>query len=175
MALFPRTLASRSTSLTTLDQVNLGKRYEEQKAGCFGETTPPCSTQMVERFDNFGSWMASFGIGAAMVTSAFALVYISYAFVRYHHLPSFHFGVLKIPGSLAGICWSLGAFFQTAAVVKGGNAVMMPANLSIQIITSGAWAILYYKEMPSKLHGLLWCLAAAWTLISIILLGGEKK
>ena len=52
---------------------------------------------------------------------------------------------------------------------------MMPANLSIQIITSGAWAILYYKEMPSKLHGLLWCLAAAWTLLSIILLGGEKK
>ena len=156
-------------------QVSLGKRYEEQKAGCFGETAPPCSARMVERFDNFGSWMASFGVGAAMVTSVFAFLYISYAFVRYRHLPSFHFRVLKLPGSVAGICWSLGAFFQTAAVVSGGNAVMMPANLSIQIITSGAWGILYYKEMPSKLHGVLWCIAAVWTLLSIILLGGEKK
>ena len=155
--------------------VNLGKRYEEKHAGCFDDKSK-CSAALIERFDNFGSWMTSFGIGAAMITSLFAGAFCIYTLITTRgSLPDFHFHILKVPGSIAGICWSLGAFFQTAAVVRGGNATMMPANLSIQIITSGAWGILYYKEMPSKAHGVLWCIAALWTLVSIVLLGEEKR
>jgi len=87
--------------------------------------------------------------------------------------PPFHFPVLRAPGSIAGICWALGFLFQNAAVIRAGNATMMPANLSIQIITSGAWSVVYYREIGGW-HAVVWGMAAVWTLGFMILLADEK-
>ena len=44
---------------------------------------------------------------------------------------------------------------------------------SIQLITSGAWGILWYRELRGR-QAYVWCIAALWTLGSIVLLGQEK-
>ena len=114
---------------------------------------------------------------------------------------------------------------QTAAVVRGGNvpwqqatvgwwcfkvgagglrftrdaqAVMLPANQAIQLVTSGAFGLLYYREasssgpgfyadvlfqagcyavwpfqVPNLRSAICWCLLALWTLGFILLLSQE--
>ena len=46
---------------------------------------------------------------------------------------------------MSSTCWCLGNFFNTAAVLEGGNAIAMPQTLACQLITSGAWGIVYYR------------------------------
>lgn len=50
---------------------------------------------------------------------------------------------------------------------------MMPCNLSIQIICSGAWGIFYYGEARGW-HAWLWSLMAIVTVVSMVLLNNEK-
>jgi len=153
--------------------VNLGKRVARRSAGC-AQDGANCSPQFEEAFNNFGSWMASFGVGAALVTGLFLAGVTSHAALRRQPLPSFHWKALGVPGTAAGLLWSLGNFFQTAAVVRGGNAVMLPANQAIQLVTSGAFGLLYYHEVPDRRRALLWTAAALWTLGFILLLSQEK-
>ncbi|CAJ1339678.1 unnamed protein product [Effrenium voratum] len=47
--------------------VNLGRRAAMHAAGC-AEDPARCPPEFVEAFNDFGSWVASFGIGAALVT-----------------------------------------------------------------------------------------------------------
>lgn len=82
--------------------------------------------------------------------------------------------MLRLPGSVAGWLWVLGNLFQIAVVVRGGNAVMLPANQAIQLVTSGAFGLLYYREVPDSRRAALWTFAALWTLAAIILLSNEK-
>lgn len=116
--------------------------------------------------------MASFGIGAALVTATYFAAYCVWR-ARGEELPDMHFKTLRVPGSIAGLCWALGAFFQTAAVVRGGNATMMPANQALQLITSGLWGIFYYKEIRGW-RAFLWGVVALFTLAAMVLLGQEK-
>ena len=88
-------------------------------------------------------------------------------------MPGFEFEVMRGPGSIAGLCWCVANYFNTIAVQKGGNAIIMAQIQSIQLITSGLWGIFYYKELKGW-HAVLWGAFALWTLISMILLGGEK-
>lgn len=153
--------------------VNLGKKAAEDADGCAGDSSK-CSAVFTEQFNNFGSWMASFGIGALLVTSLYLVFFVLNTKLQGLPMPKFHFKVLCIPGSTAGLLWVLGNFFQTAAVVRGGNAVMLPANQAIQLVTSGAFGLLYYREVPSLRRAALWTVAALWTLAAIILLSREK-
>mmetsp|Transcript_65717 Transcript_65717/g.182955 ORF Transcript_65717/g.182955 Transcript_65717/m.182955 type:complete len:417 (-) Transcript_65717:80-1330(-) len=152
--------------------VNVGKRLAQDGEGCRA-TPSTCSPLLEERFNNFGSWMTSFGIGAALVTCAMMGAVGIMARLQGTPMPPSHFMALRVPGSIAGFCWSLGAVLQTASVVKGGSAVMMPATQAVQLITSGAWGVLHYHEVRG-LHAVAWVGAAAWTAVSIVLLSGEK-
>lgn len=154
--------------------VNLGKQSAQRSAGCF-EDPSKCPPNFVEAFNNFGSWMASFGIGALLVTAVFVLAIAVNAVVSRKALPSPHWKALAGPGTMAGLLWALGNFFQTAAVVRGGSAVMLPANQAIQLVTSGAFGLLYYHEVPTARRAVFWTAAALWTLGCIILLSKEKS
>ncbi|CAE7941325.1 unnamed protein product [Symbiodinium sp. KB8] len=154
--------------------VNLGKQSAQRSAGCF-EDPSKCPPDFVEAFNNFGSWMASFGIGALLVTAVFVLAIAVNAVVSRKALPSPHWKALAGPGTMAGLLWALGNFFQTAAVVRGGSAVMLPANQAIQLVTSGAFGLLYYHEVPTARRAVFWTAAALWTLGCIILLSKEKS
>jgi hypothetical protein len=46
---------------------------------------------------------------------------------------------MKVPGFVAGGCWCLGFFFNTAAVMRGGNSIVMAQQLSVALVTSGLW------------------------------------
>merc|ERR1711920_596570 len=120
--------------------MNTSKQFLQRANGCEDDAAA-CPALFKEQFDNFGSWMASFGIGAALVTAIFVGILVVAEKVRGRPAPSFHFRTMALPGSAAGLLWSLGNFFQTAAVARGGNAVMMPVNLAIQMVTSGAWGL----------------------------------
>merc|ERR1711939_995257 len=78
-------------------------------------------------------------------------------------MPQSHFKVLRFLGSIAGWCWVAGNVFQTSAVNRGGSSVMGPANQAIQLITSGAWGLIYYREVKQPVRILCWVLSAAWT------------
>lgn len=151
---------------------NAGKDYELEKAGCKGDFSK-CSAELQEQFNNFGSWMTSFGIGSAIITVFLVLALRISSALHSAQMPSFHFKLLRVPGSIAGLCWCVGAFFQTAAVARGGNATMMPCNLAIQIICSGAWGIFFYREARGW-HAVAWSAMAVVTLVSMVLLNNEK-
>jgi len=153
--------------------VTVGRRLAERDAGCEG-SHDSCPPALREQFDNFGSWMASFGVGAALVTTLYFAGITAAQLLRGADAPSPHFQVLRMPGSIAGLCWSAGAFFQTAAVVRGGNAAMMPANYTVQLVTSGAWGLLYYGEVRDWHRRIIWGAAAIWTLTMMVLLSREK-
>jgi glucose uptake protein GlcU len=155
--------------------VTVGKHWEQTKAGCRCNTTL-CPPELTEAFDNFGSWMVTFGIGAAAVTFG---LYALLAGARrassgcQHGGPPLHLRTLAVPGSIAGLCWCLGNFGNTAAVVNGGNSVVTAQTVSIQLTTSGLWGILYYKEARGA-AAVVWLLSALWTLTFVFLLGQEK-
>ena len=52
---------------------------------------------------------------------------------------------VSLAGSIAGLCWSIANFFGTLAVTRGGQAITMAQMQSVQLITSGAWGILWYR------------------------------
>lgn len=163
-----------------------GKKHEYDRytdLGCTSKNTTACPPSLIEEFNTFGSWMISFGLGAAAMVS---LVLTIVSFVegsrpptdgddRCFRVPSFNFGVLKIAGVSAGTFWALGNFLNTTAVKLGGNAVIMAQTLSSSIITSGLLGIFYYGEGGSFAAKVIWAIAAAWTLASMVLLGLEKS
>jgi hypothetical protein len=122
--------------------------------------------------------MTSFGIGAAL-GSLFWLVLL-HIYQRWCRrsdsgtsLTSFHLDVMAVPGTTAGLCWCVGNFFNTIAVMRGGNAIVMPELIVIQLLTSGAWGIVYYGEMNRR-NALVWGAWAVWTTFFMVLLGLEK-
>ena len=123
--------------------------------------------------------MVTFGIGALGVTLlgvAFFTV-LSRVSDRWPR-PEPQLRVMLLPGSLSGLSWSVANFCGTAAAVvesnaSGGDAVVMTQMMSVQLITSGLWGILYYHELRGK-QAAVWSLFATWTLLFMALLGGEK-
>lgn len=153
--------------------VAIGRDVSQNASGCH-IALGTCPVLVAERFNVFGSWTASFGIGAALVTAAvFALVSAFQVWTGSSML-DLHFQTLKVSGSLAGVSWTLGMIFQTAAVMSGGLAVMMPVNSTFQLLTSGMWGLLYYREVQDVHRALLWCGAAAWTVACAVLLSRER-
>ena len=150
--------------------VQLAKAAEEHRHHCGAHPSDTCPT-LEESFDNFGSWMASFGIGALGIT----LVFLGAVALRHHcrtgrRLP-LHWATLRTAGVAAGMCWSVGNFLITAAVVMHGNAVVMAQVGSAMLITSGLLGIFYYGEVGTAAVRAVWCASAVWTLAAMVLLG----
>jgi len=146
-------VAAGLLSATQYALVTLGKRL-----------TPAGS----EALDPLGSWTASFGIGAITVN---ALVIGGLSLIS--SPPALHPRVTRVPGSAAGILYCASLLLTTAAVQRGGNAVVMAQKNAMSLVVSGAWGALWYREIRGKAL-LAWCVAAAITLLSSLLLGLEK-
>lgn len=155
--------------------VTIGKKYVQKDHHC-QDDIKDCPEWIQEAFNTRGSWCVTFGYSALIVTLIFyAVSVIFHKLTKDSHepLPSFHFKIMAVPGTIAGLCWSVANFLNTIAVVRGGNAICFPQSLSIQLITSGLWGIFYYHEMGFK-NALVWGFWAVFTIIFIILLGLEK-
>jgi len=129
---------------------------------------------VTEAFDNHGSWLVSFGIGALGFTLFLYCIASVYNIARGMPRPGFHWDVMHFAGVGAGSCWALANFLQLAAVVAGGNAIIMAQTLSAQIIASGLFAIFFYGEGGGKGAKIVWFVAALWTLFAMVMLGLEK-
>lgn len=68
--------------------LNAGKDYEFKKAGCKADISK-CPVQLQEQFDNFGSWMTSFGIGSAIVTLVLVVALRTSTALEGVEMPSF--------------------------------------------------------------------------------------
>ena len=126
-----------------------------------------------ERFDALGSWLLLFGASAVLCTLlAWALVAI-HCRTNGRPAPSAQLRVMAIPGSCAGIFWSLANLLTTLAVLRGGNAVTLAQVNAAGLVTSGAWGLLWYREIRGW-TAVAWVGAAAFTVGMSILLGFEK-
>lgn len=81
-----------------------------------------CPHKLSESFDNFGSWIVSFGIGALLVTLTLLALVSFQRFLVGRPPPLLHWDVLKTAGVSAGLSWSVGNFLTTAAV-RGSHLV----------------------------------------------------
>ena len=80
--------------------IELGKRAAFARHRCGGNSSA-CPPDLLEAFNNFGSWLVSFGIGALVVTS----VLLATMAVRARAAPDLHWGVLRCTfGSTAFSC-----------------------------------------------------------------------
>jgi hypothetical protein len=152
--------------------VNVAKRYV---LGPCADSPQECPPSMVERFDIFGSWMASFGIGALGISLAAVLMVWAIETSKGQALSSFQWKVMWLPGNLAGIFWAAGNVFQLAALTRGGSAVMMPFNQGCSLMLTGLWGLLYYKEVKGPFLSVMWFAVAGCLVLAIVLLSHEKE
>jgi glucose uptake protein GlcU len=125
-------------------------------------------------FSVFESYMMSFGLGCALSTSAFFVVFaLLQKGLRRQPLPSAEFPVMKIFGFLAGACWMGSYMCLQAANNLGGSGSFGPAGNASQLITAGLWGLLYYREVRDPRRVACWVCSAAWTISFVVLLAGE--
>ena len=133
--------------------VTRGQHAEQAAQNCTGSLIE-CPVWLQEEFNGYGSWMTSFGIGAATGSLGWLTVlhvreYCRGRRQRLHphgrgnpaeggqsRPTAFHFEVMKGPGTAAGLCSSVGNFFSTLAVQHGGNAIVMPMLGSGELCTT---------------------------------------
>lgn len=150
-------------------------KKDVEKANNCSVKAATCSPEVNEEYDNFGSWLVSFGIGALGVTLILLLIVSLFRAMTGQPMLSLHWGVLKRSGVAAGVCWSIANFLIIAGNVLHGNAVVLAQVLSFQIITSGLFGMLWYGEGGGPASKVIWSIAAIWTLVSMVLLGLEKS
>merc|ERR1712137_260810 len=149
--------------------IQIGKKA--MKPNC---TDCPAHDLYQHQFDTFGSYMVNFGIGTAIATPIYLGLLAIPEKMKGREAPPFHFDVLKIFGTIAGLCWVCGNVFQSSANNVGGGSVMGPANHAMQLITAGAWGLVYYREVKDPKRVLAWVFFALWTSVFVILFGREK-
>ena len=101
------------------------------------------------------------------------LVAYAGAALRERRRPPLHLRVLAAPGSGAGIFWTVANLFNTLAVLRGGNAVVMAQCNAAGLVTSGLWGLLWYREIRGR-PALAWIVAALFTTGMTVLLSLEK-
>jgi len=151
--------------------ISIGKKIESDKIHC---SACPERDRFEHEFDDFGSYMTSFGIGTGFLTLLFLGFFGAVERCQGRKFPAMHFQTLRVPGSIAGWCWVCGNVFQSAAVNRGGSSVMGPSNTAIQLLSSGVWALLYYREIRNPKRIIGWILCAVWTVAFVVLLGREN-
>tara|TARA_B100000780_G_C20812133_1_gene322675 strand:+ start:343 stop:534 length:192 start_codon:yes stop_codon:yes gene_type:complete len=60
-----------------------------------------------------------------------------------------------------------------AATARGGSAIVMSQMQATQLVTSGLWGVLYYREIRGRALW-VWCGFALWTIVAVVMLGMEK-
>jgi len=83
-----------------------------------------------------------------------------------------HLKTLLLPGVVAGTTWSIGNIGNILSVTYLGESVGMSV-VQCQMIVSGLWGILWFKEIRGWMAIMGWMLAALLTLGSIMVLGRE--
>ena len=126
-----------------------------------------------ERFDALGSWIFFFGISAVLCTLACWLAVSLFERSRGRPAPSPQLRVMWLPGSCAGICWSIANITITYAVLLGGNALTTAESATFSLVTSGAWGLFWYREIRGR-AAVAWVGAAIFTAGMTVLLSFEK-
>jgi glucose uptake protein GlcU len=73
------------------------------------------------------------------------------------------FSVMWLPGTIAGVAWSLGNFASMCAVIVLGEAVGY-SSCQAAILVSGLWGFFYFGEAPRG--------AWQWALGALLCTGG---
>jgi glucose uptake protein GlcU len=125
------------------------------------------------------AYVISFAIGASIVAMGLWVGRYIYLCQRhcslsiaYAELPSFHFRKLWFHGGLCGLLWSIGNFFSIISVQFLGEGVgysVVQANMLI----SGLWGILYFREIEGAWTKCKWFISAAFAVVGILLLSYE--
>ena len=127
-----------------------------------------------ERFDALGSWLALFGVSAVVYT---LLLYVAAAAYEARQSrpcpPSLQPRVMLIPGSAAGIFWSISNVFCVLSILRGGNATTSAQINATALITSGLWGLFYYREIRGR-PAAAWAVSAAFTATMAMLLSSER-
>ncbi|KAL9185384.1 hypothetical protein ACHAXT_003161 [Thalassiosira profunda] len=89
-------------------------------------------------------------------------------------LPSFHCGVMWLPGATAGALWSLGNVGSIVAVQHLGQGVGYSASQAA-LLVSGIWGIFFYREVQKPAIIARWFASALVTIAGILLLGYESS
>jgi glucose uptake protein GlcU len=126
-------------------------------------------------FGVFESYMMSFGVGCAVSTIAFFIIFAVSQKARGHKMPSAKLPTMKFYGFLAGFLWMGHYMCAQAANNVGGSGSFGPAVNAIQLITAGLWGLLYYREIKDPKRIACWAFSAAWTIAAVVLLAGELK
>lgn len=163
--------------------ISIGRAYEERKAGCCGvdagcvRNQTACPVALTDAFNPLGSWSFTFGLGAAFVATVLLGLLGAYRLATGQALPSLELEVMRVPGSAAGLLWVVGNLGGELSVLNkhGGNAIEVPTMTAIQLIVSGAWGIIWYREVRGWSEIAVWVLAALWTLAMVLLLGMERS
>lgn len=143
--------------------VSVGQRESGMAQGTFDE-----------RFDALGSWLALFGASALLCTLVAWAAVAALNTARGLPVPTAKLNVMWLPGSAAGIFWSAASVCATFAVLRGGNAVTTAQINAASLITSGAWGLVWYREIRGR-PALWWIAAAIFTATMAILLGNERQ
>ena len=120
-----------------------------------------------EAIDTLGSWTLTFG-GAAAAFNALCLAAL---WVR-SGAPA-HSAAVVLPGCGAGLCYCVSILLTTMAVQAGGDAVTLAQRTTMSLVTSGAWGLLWFREVRG-IAALGWVVAAALTMASVVMLSLEK-
>lgn len=153
--------------------VTIGRQTEMEHYSC--KPFDDCPPVVVERFDDWGSWMLTNGIGAVCVAGFFWALFTARAYCAGESLEplQLHVRQIGLQASAAGILMSCAKLLGNAACLAGGNAVSVCVMKSVTMVIAGSWAILYYKEFGGRRAG-LWTLAAIWTVGCMAALSLQK-
>jgi len=115
------------------------------------------------------SYVFSFAVGVVVVNSFMLLMYGLFRVIYMkQHVPYLHLRVMAIPGSIAGILWSIGNYFSIYGVLYLGQSIAYPC-VQTSLIVSGIWGIFYYKELAGK-QIVIWICSAVVTLCGVVVL-----
>lgn len=154
--------------------VTIGRNLSMQHYNC-ESSLDDCPTYVAERFDDWGSWMLTNGIGAVCVAGFFWALFVVKALCAGESLEplQLHVRQIGLQASASGIVMSCAKLMGNAACLAGGNAVSVCVMKSVTMVIAGAWAILYYKEFGGR-RARLWSLAAVWTVAVMALLSMQS-
>ena len=127
------------------------------------------------------SYVISFSIGATTVLIIGWILRFAYNVVlaqsftgAVQALPSLHIRCMWLPGSIAGLLWSLGNLSSILSVEYLGEGVGY-SIVQAQMIVAGLWGVLWYKEVGGWQQICAWLTFAVVTLCGILLLSYEHQ
>jgi hypothetical protein len=125
-------------------------------------------------------YVISFAFGASIVTVF--LWFTRFLFFLYqsdmnvsracNSLPSLHLKVMWLPGTIAGMLWSIGNIASIISVTNLGEGVGYSLTQSSMLV-SGLWGLFYFNEVQSSRMKWMWFASAVITLVGILSLSYE--